>query len=247
MTCLICVEDCDHLADVKTATKNLEGFQNYSYENVTCPICYSLILEPMVMDNGNLIDRGCLLECLRSGGYDPQRPVKFAVPCVWARDEICRLIQITYGRQMELPPIGDVINAPEIAAFQESFAEVLERRRFRLVEVVDEVIPVIARNAAWRAERLVPRNEEVTLENEPVREGATPRRFYRTFLNQNDNGVYLNSGRNVNAGRHLTPENLFDSDATIDLTEDESIDLSSDMDTINQAEIFQIMYANRET
>lgn len=287
MSCLICSEDCNHLADVKKATKDLEGFQGYAYENITCTICHSLILEPMVMDNGHLIDRGCLLECLRTpGGYDPQRPVKIAIPSVFARDEINRLLNITYGRQIVMPPIGDVIHTPkyvpERVAFMESFNQVLERRRYSPSEILDqagpvglrvdvleevadivEVVPIRARDASWRAARLVPRNQEVNLElpqtpgriqqvtlQYPVREGATPRRFYRTFLNQNDTSsldsatfdspVHTSFASPIT---HLTPETLFDSDATVDLTEDGSVD----MDTINQAQIFQMMYRNRET
>jgi hypothetical protein len=246
MTCLICSEDCDHLLDVKKATKDLEGFQGYVYENITCQICHSLILEPMVMDNGHLIDRGCLLECLRTtGGYDPQRPVKFAIPSVAARDEINRLLIITYGNNHVMPPIGDVILSPEMA-FKESFNEVLERRRRlidqetidEVVQIIDEVVPIRARDATWRAARLVPRNEEVTLEEPvvqlqyPVREGATPRRFYRTFLNQNENYTLT-----VRTGPHLTPETLFDSDATVDLTEDESVDLRAEMSILSEAEL----------
>jgi len=285
MTCLICSEDCDHLLDVKKATKDLEGFQGYVYENITCQICHSLILEPMVMDNGHLIDRVCFLECLRSpGGYDPQRPVKVAIPSVSARDEISRLLHITYGRQILLPPIGDAIytpkHVPECQAFREAFNEVLERRRFRLSEILDpeaptgvrddvfeeadqliqtdEVVPIRARDANWRAARLIPRNEEVTLEEPvvqlqyPVREGATPRRFYRTFLNQNENysltvGVTPqtvldshateNYTLTVRTGPHLTPETLFDSDATVDLTEDESVDLRAEMVILSEAEL----------
>lgn len=262
MTCLICSEDCDHLLDVKNATKDLEGFQGYVYENITCQICHSLILEPMVMDNGHLIDRVCLLECLRTpGGYDPQRPVKVAIPSVAARDEISRLLNITYGRQILLPPIGDVIytpkHVPECQAFREAFNEVLERRRFRpseildpetpagvrddvfeeadqlrIVQIIDEVVPIRARDATWRAARLVPRNEEVTLEERVVREGATPRRFYRTFLNQNENYTLT-----VRTGPHLTPETLFDSDATVDLTEDGSVDLRAEMSILSEAEL----------
>jgi hypothetical protein len=268
MTCLICSEDCDHLLDVKKATKDLEGFQGYVYENITCQICHSLILEPMVMDNGHLIDRVCFLECLRSpGGYDPQRPVKVAIPSVSARDEISRLLHITYGRQILLPPIGDAIytpkHVPECQAFREAFNEVLERRRFRLSEILDpeaptgvrddvfeeadqliqtdEVVPIRARDANWRAARLIPRNEEVTLEEPvvqlqyPVREGATPRRFYRTFLNQNENSLE-NYTFTVLTGPHLTPETLFDSDATVDLTEDESVDLRAEMSILSEAE-----------
>jgi hypothetical protein len=240
MTCLICSEDCDHLLDVKKATKDLEGFQGYVYENITCQICHSLILEPMVMDNGHLIDRGCLLECLRTpGGYDPQRPVKFAIPSVAARDEINRLLIITYGNNHVMPPIGDVILSPEMA-FKEAFNDVLERRRRlidqetidEVVQIIDEVVPIRARDATWRAARLVPRNEEVTLEEPVVREGATPRRFYRTFLNQNENYTLT-----VRTGPHLTPETLFDSDATVDLTEDESVDLRAEMSILSEAEL----------
>jgi hypothetical protein len=271
MTCLICSEDCDHLLDVKKATKHLEGFQGYVYENITCQICLSLILEPMVMDNGYLIDRGCLLECLRKpGGYDPQRPVKFAIPSVAARDEINRLLIITYGNNHIMPPIGDVILSPEMA-FKESFNEVLERRRRiidqetidEVVQIIDEVVPIRARDAAWRAARLVPRNEEVVLEEQPtvqlqypVREGATPRRFYQTFLNQNesytitetllDSDATENHTLTVRTGPHLTPETLYDSDATVDLTEDESVDMRAEMAILEQIDVEQAVIFQRQ-
>lgn len=225
MTCKLCTEDyCSHYEDVRAKIKTIPGFEDYQLENLKCPICISLISEPMVMENGSLIDYSCLKQAYdQMGEFRQQQVVKFAVPSVFARDEIARLLKLTYGSELMLPPCRSVLKAPGRVRPrpQETWDELVERRRLRVDVTVSEVRPTRPANwdAATRAERLMPRNQNVEFDEFDPRPFETPVRHYQTVTEE-----------------HLTPHNLFmptrahtafhmqdhpqdqDSEDTIDLT-----------------------------
>jgi hypothetical protein len=175
-----------------------------------------LILDPMVMDNGQMIDYDCLRKCFRRpGGYNPQNPVKFAVPSVFARDEISRLLMLTYDGPAQLPEFKDVLHAPP--SLEEFNALVERRRQTRRALQVAITINEEPRREMYRTARLMPRNEEVFADEER-RVGATPERFYRPVIARDQNAA------------HLMPQSLY-SDTTIDLTleSDSSVDTTDEM------------------